>query len=257
MKRRLRQALCLQRTRRVVLELFAGSARLSEAVKRRGLAALALDLSRGPAEDHLCPEFRAVLKGWLASRVAGAVWLGTPCTTWTQALRRPLRTRTRPMGRAHLLPHEAAKVRVGNRTFHLSCDVIELCLELRLPVFIENPAGSLMWKARRLRRLLQHPACQLLTFDSCQYGAPWRKRTTVAAWNAVDLSRLRRRCTGRRGVCSRSNRPHVILTGHTDGTHLTAQAAAYPPLFCREVVKLIEHSMHIQSHKHLTSIITR
>ena len=257
LKRRLRRALLSQRVRRVVLELFAGSAHLTEAVRRRGLPALDLDLWRGPAEDHLRREFRAVLKGWLAGRVAGAVWLGTPCTTWTQALRQPLRTRTRPMGRADLLPHEAAKVRNGNRTFHLSCDVIELCLELRIPVFIENPAGSLIWKARRLQRLLQHPSCQLLTFDCCQYGAPWRKRTSVAAWNAVDLTRLRRRCAGKRGMCSRSNRPHVILTGHADGVHLTAQAAAYPPLFCREVAKLIEHSMHVQSHKHLVNIMAR
>ena len=101
-------------------------------------------------------------------------------------------------------PHEAAKVRVGNRTFHFSCDVIELCLEMRIPVFMENPAGSLIWKARRLQRLLQQSCCQLLTFDCCQYGSPWRKRTTVAAWGAVDLSRLQRRCTGQRGLCSRS-----------------------------------------------------
>ncbi|CAK0867123.1 unnamed protein product, partial [Prorocentrum cordatum] len=223
LKRRLRRALRAQRTRRVVLELFADSSHLTEAVRRRGLPALDLDLWRGPAEDHLSREFRAVVKGWLACRVAGAVWLGTPCTTWTQALRQPLRTRTRPMGRADLLPREAAKVRMGNRTFHLSCDVIELCLELRIPVFVENPAGSLIWQARRLQRLLQHPSCQLLTFDGCQYDAPWRKRTSVAAWNAVDLSRLQRRCAGRRGMCSRSNRPHVILTGHAGGAHLTAQ----------------------------------
>ena len=73
LKRRLRQALCSKRLRRVVLELFAGSAHLTEALKRRGLAALALDLSRGAAEDHLSSEFRSVLKGWLAGRVAGAV----------------------------------------------------------------------------------------------------------------------------------------------------------------------------------------
>ena len=118
LKRRMRHALCSKRLRRVVLELFAGSAHLTEALKRRGLPALALDLTRGAAEDHLSREFRSVLKGWLAGRVAGAVWLGTPCTTWTQALRHPLRTRTRPMGRADLSPHEAAEVRVGNRTFH-------------------------------------------------------------------------------------------------------------------------------------------
>ena len=161
------------------------------------------------------------------------------------------------MGRADLLPHEAAKVRVGNRTFHFSCDVIELCMELRIPVFIENPAGSLIWKARRLQRLLRLPGCQRLTFDCCQYGAPWRKRTSVAAWGAADLSRLQRRCAGRRGMCSRSGRPHVILTGHAGGTHLTAQAAAYPPLFCREVAKLIEHSMQIQAHRRLVNIISK
>ena len=194
LKRRLRQALNSKRLQRVVLELFAGSAHLTEALKRRGLPALALDLSRGAAEDHLNREFSSVLKGWLTSRVASAVWLGTPCTTWTQALRRPLRTRTRPMGRADLLPHEAAKVRVGNRTFHFSCDVIELCLEMRIPVFLENPAGSLIWKARRLQRLLQQPCCQLLTFDCCQYGSPWRKRTTVAAWGAIWMRRRPGRC---------------------------------------------------------------
>ena len=160
LRRRLRQALNAKRLRRVALELFAGSAHLTEALKRRGLPALALDLSRGAAEDHLNREFSSVLKGWLTSRVASAVWLGTPCTTWTQALRRPLRTRKRPMGRADLLPHEAAKVRVGNRTFHFSCDIIELCLEMRIPVFLENPADSLMWRRGGYASCFSSPAAR-------------------------------------------------------------------------------------------------
>ena len=243
--------------RRVVLELFAGSGRLTEAVKRRALAGLDLDLRHGAAEDHLRSAFKDTLKGWLGSRVAGAVWLGTPCTTWTQALRSPLRTRARPMGLPGLLPHEREKLRIGNRPFNMSCDVIEICIQNGIPVIIENPAGSLIWRARRLRRLLQHRSAQMITFDCCQFGAAWRKRTSLAAWHAVPLQSLAKRCSGCRGFCSASGQRHTILSGHSGGVHLTAQAAAYPPRFCNAVARLIEHSMISLSGRRLHDICVR
>eukprot|EP00959_Pyramimonas_sp_CCMP1952_P173927 3634229-Pyramimonas_sp.AAC.1 len=58
------------------------------------------------------------------------------------------------MGRGGLLLHEAAELRIGNRSFNHSVD---------------NPAGSLLWHAGRTRRLLKAPSAQFVTFDCCQF----------------------------------------------------------------------------------------
>ena len=142
--------------RLVFLELFAGVGHVAQALRKAGHAAVAFDILQSPLEDHCSADFKAVLKGWLSSRAIAGVWLGTPCTTWSQALRKPLRSRRRPLGLPGLSDSERQRLRVGSATFKFTIWVIELCIAYNIPVLLENPATSIMWHARALRPLLSH-----------------------------------------------------------------------------------------------------
>eukprot|EP00959_Pyramimonas_sp_CCMP1952_P342789 7181394-Pyramimonas_sp.AAC.1 len=57
-----------------------------------------LDWAHGAVEDHLRPAFLRVVKGWITSNALYGVFLGTPCTSWSRAVRIGLRTSREPMG---------------------------------------------------------------------------------------------------------------------------------------------------------------
>ncbi|CAK0798002.1 unnamed protein product, partial [Prorocentrum cordatum] len=124
------------------LEPFAGSGQIGGALRAAGYACVSLDVNNGPLEDHLSPAFRSTIRGWLQGRVILGVWLGTPCTTWSRALRKPLRSIQAPMGLADLTESELARLQVGSDTFELSVNVIKTCVRLGIPVYLENPASS-------------------------------------------------------------------------------------------------------------------
>eukprot|EP00959_Pyramimonas_sp_CCMP1952_P253993 5306112-Pyramimonas_sp.AAC.1 len=61
-------------------------------------------------------------------------------------------------------------------------------------------------------------------------------------------------CTGRRGMCSKSQRPHIILSGHEGGAYRTALAAASPAKICARMPRIIEHPMLAPVHAYRRSI---
>ena len=223
------------------LELFAGGAHLSGALRDAGYAVVSLDIRNGALEDHLHPAFWGVIRGWLQGGVIIGVWLGTPCTTWSRALRRPLRSIEAPMGLEDLSPSELSRLQVGNDTFRLSVRVLDTCVRLGIPAYLENPSASIMWHAPLLEPLLQRPDCYVHILDMCRFGTPWRKRTKIAMWGAGFHPHLHVRCTGKGGLCSVSGKPHLVLEGVDPRTGLkrTAVAAAYPKSLSRALARTL------------------
>ena len=91
--------------------------------------------------------------------------------------------------------------------------IIHACIASGTPVALENPATSLLWEAPPIRRLLQSEFAQINVLDQCQFGAKWRKRTKVVCWHCIDTSSLCCLCSGRRGICSRTGKAHIVLSG--------------------------------------------
>ena len=147
------------------------------------------------------------------------------------------------MGLPGLSPSEQARLDVGNSTFKFTCKVIRLAMKWKVATYLENPAGSLMWHVPELGRLLRAPSAQRIQLHLCQYGAPWRKATCVAAWHSLPLLNLSLRCSGRSGICSRTQKPHVILSGHApQGPHFTRLAAEYPKPFAQKFSRVMQRS---------------
>ena len=110
------------------------------------------------------------------------------------------------MGLTGLSPIEQARLAVGNATFKFTCKVIRLAIKWKVAAYLENPAGSLMWHAPELARLLRAASAQKVQLHMCQFGAPWRKATTVAAWFSLPLLNLGLCCSGRSGICSKTKK---------------------------------------------------
>jgi len=73
--------------------------------------------------------------------------------------------------------------------------------------------------------------------DMCQYDAQWRKPTRLLIWGPSRFSFRMSRCQGHEGICSRTHKPHLKLTGVTHGAFVTAQAQVYTWTFSDAVVR--------------------
>lgn len=223
-----------QRPDRFILEIFAGTARISSALQKVGLPSFPIDIDLFPSRNVLDPKCAHTLLNWIAGGRVTMVWLGMPCTTFSRARRNdgvgplPLRDEHHLWGLPHLKRHDAHKLADGNKLFRFTMQVLHLCQQHRIPYILENPLTSFAWSMPPLQKfcdLYQPGICDL---DFCCYGEQWRKPTRLL-FNFIDISSMGIRCTGTFLRCSNTKRPHIALTGRdAAGVFLTLRAQPYP-----------------------------
>ena len=223
------------------LELFAGAQGLSAALRRAGHNCMSFELKVGLEYDLSRPCTLRLIEGWISSKAVVGVWLGTPCTTWSRARRgppgsswAPLRANQALLGLPNLRPVDVERVQVGNATARASARIIRCCERQQCPVYLENPATSMLWISPFIAPLLRRKSCKVVNTDFCQFHKPWRKRTKLAAWHTPELATLSRLCSGKHGCCSRTGRPHRVLAGSDPiSKRLWTQIAEpYPAALC-------------------------
>jgi len=124
------------------------------------------------------------------------------------------------------------------------CTFLEAVLPLGLPVVIENPRLSRLWLHPKLIRSRKKFAGEFLVFDQCGFGARWRKSTGLLAWHFPELASYSRRCSGCKGACSFTGRPHVQLHGKDpSGKWRTAGSQEYPKELCEQVAKAFQQAL--------------
>ena len=242
---------------KIALDLFGGVGRVARRWQRQGLAAASIDVSArsGLGFDLTEPSIQAVIFGYIRARRVLCVCMGPPCASWTRARRGPidrpgppppLRTTAEPMGRSGLSDKDRAKVKIGNATLLFCCKVAELCLITGTPRLMENPLTSWMWSAPAVKRLMSHPVAGVSDTHQCQYGVRWKKPARLLHLFISPLLRpaLEKRCLGR-GICSRTNRPHIVLTGkdQNSGCFWTALATSYPKTFADTIADTLAGAM--------------
>ena len=239
------------------LELFAGSAGLCAAVGAAGHPSLGLDIKEG---FDLCDaQLQAVLMAALRAKKVWGVWLGTECSSWSRARRgrsegggmpRALRSDVHLWGLPGLTPSEQRRVEQGNAMAQFTVSVIRLCIELQIPVGLENPLCSRLWLLPELDQLSSLPCAQRVNLHMCQFGAPWLKPTQIRLWNCGPADAARRQCACRRqrstsgtSLCSATGAPHVLLSGKTTSQGLrgfkTSAASVYPVQFCNTIADIM------------------
>ena len=227
-----------------------------------GYAAVALDVENGDWQDVLRPVVRDVLRGWCTSHAAAAVWIAMPCSSWSVARRGPpssswcpLRSRDYLEGLPGLREVDQQKVVLGNRLRDFTVWLVTLCVDMSIPVFVENPVSSRVWASRPFERLRRLPGFDETIFDMCAFDAVYRKRTRIWSWGAPSLRALGVQCKGKK-ICTFSGKPHAALTGQHPslGVLWTRAAEPYPPALCKELALCISNALEDKRHKRLTDV---
>ena len=232
----------------IFVEVCSGSGRLSRAVSQRGGFVLQWDIQLGSAYDLTKPEIQRLLRGWV---IAGKVWglhIATPCASFSIARggwNPSLRSSEFPLGLPDLNDRSRMQVASGNELAQVSVGLVLLARRMMIPVTLENPASSFLFKIPSFTHTMQLPGVSIATTEFCMYGTPFRKSTKLIGFN-IDLAALglhRCLCKPRR-LCARTFKPHVVLSGlDAQGNFKTASAQAYPHRFCTLLVRCFTNAL--------------
>ena len=239
----------------LVIEVFAGTARLSQACHRVGFRTLAVDKSSKKsrhATHVLDLTVEADVTALLdiitleASNLA-LVHLAPPCGTGSAARGRPipeaeamglpvpqpLRSPREPQGLSTLSGTDLVRVQLANSLCRAVGRVVRHCLDLGVRVTVENPKNSLAWLCDGLDELFRLPQYYEILFHACVHGSDRNKSTLFWASDHL-FSSL--------GVLCDGSHPHASWKPvWSDGgwRYPTAEEAAYPWLLCERIAHIL------------------
>lgn len=197
-----------------VLELFAGSARVTASLRYLGLkSSFGTDHAlRNPAgKVVLCDlntkEGRDLCRLWIKSPMLLGIFAAPPCGTCSLARTipvrlksgkvvpgpPPLRSKFRPNGLPGLSFTNRLRVSKTNQLYHFLAEVALSCIARGLIVAIENPKNSLFWSTSFVQPLLEH--MQFTTHQACCYGGQ-RPKLTSLLHNHVEFETINKLCSG-------------------------------------------------------------
>ena len=231
------------------LEVYAGSARLSAAMKRRGIdTSPPWDIDFGRKYDLCIAKNARRLYNVITSGHIIGVWWGTPCSSFTSARRwdggpPPLRTRDNPEDPGPWLSdHDKSKVAIGYLHALITIRGIKLAHSMGAWVAVESPIRSMLWQLPSMINILNDINADSATIEFCAYGLPWQKQTLLRG----TLPRLKSLTTGctRWPLCKFTQKPHQSLRGYTHGGISPLVAQDYPEGLCAAVADLAFAQLH-------------
>ena len=207
-------------------EIFARSSRVACAWARRGVPAKALDMSFSFGHDITLLCVHRLLMEQIRRGYYGALHFGVPCRTCSRARSPPLRSTARPWGLSGLGFVQRCQVREANRVYIRFFQLLAVAFACGVPCCVGNPNAAILWSMLEWRHFVYRD----VVADYCQWGTPWRKATRFRFFNVPPgrVAAIARRCSGRRGRCSRTKMRHVVLRGRLGGRNLTSIAEPYP-----------------------------
>ena len=162
----------------MVLEIFAGTARLTRAIRDIGMAAMAVDKDSTRAQSvHVAcydlndPDQLEALCVFISKHHHQILWahFAPSCGTASRACGRPLpklakmgikvpqplRSDKQPLGLDGLAGTDKIKAETANVTYDSTCSLARLCHSYAIAVSLENPENSLFWKIPMVILLLE------------------------------------------------------------------------------------------------------
>ena len=231
--------------RRFCLEIFSGTARVTQSLLDVGVASFPLDICLFPSHNVLDIHVEHRIIHWLQSHRILFLWLGMPCTSFSRARKwdglgpGPLRDPYNLWGYEWLCDSDKRKVNQGNSLLRFTLRCMTVCEQLGIPYALENPLSSYAWMMPPMKKFCQRFQPAEAVLDFCQFGEPWQKPTKILG-NFWPLQQLSKRCQPQGGLCSMSHQPHVHLSGTDDaGNFLTLKAQPYPWALAANVARLV------------------
>eukprot|EP00435_Cladocopium_sp_Y103_P067787 s92_g30.t1 len=237
--------------RPVFVEVFAGTAGLSQAISARGMQILPpieIEPNNFVTEpvDILDPLVFRHLQLLIEENLVAFIHFGTPCSSFSIARKNdggppPLRDRQHLWGRRGLSAKDLSKLEMGNKFLELTVLLARQCHQHGIPWSIENPASSFLWLMPPMEELAALPSVTRFVLDMCRFGAPHKKPTAILS--SADLSALALEC-------DMAERPHVHepLVGYVvvddKKVFKTKLAQVYPTALCRAWAAVIVPVVH-------------
>jgi hypothetical protein len=216
---------------RYFADIFSEHGGVSCAVRAMHIPAKEYEIQHDDHGDLTSARARRALKNDARTWRLLAAMLAPPCSSFSIARDGtcPIRSREHPWGLPKLSLKDRDKVKLGNLCLMAVLDLFHVVQKFKIPRVLEQHATSKMPSANQ---------CLVKLVDFCQYGKQWHKRTQLVCGNVdvQEAERLSRRCTGKPGICSRTNRAHFQLSGSsTQGVPWTAIAMPYPGKLCHDL----------------------
>eukprot|EP00438_Fugacium_kawagutii_P035056 Skav236663 [mRNA] locus=scaffold338:109507:114366:- [translate_table: standard] len=210
------------------LDLYSGASGVARYMSRKfGIWVLTVDYSHGPHQDLLDSSMQRRILDCIRAGAFLGVGAAPECASFSRAVTPAVRSALEPWGKKNLSANMVMKVDRGNQHAAFVLQVVLLCMELKLPYWVENPDGSFLWL---LPPWTAHRIGTFQTsyrFDQCRFGTGWRKRTRIATSTA--LAGVRQLCLG--------GHSHQVLRGRSvlHGTSWTRVAQVYPKTLCKVI----------------------
>ena len=239
----------------MVLEVFAGTARLSQACQAVGFRTLAVDRStrRSRYAIHCLDltrsdDVQALLDIiTLEANHLELVHLAPPCGTSSAARNKPvphakasgrrvpqpLRSPTEPQGLSTLSDVDLLRVQQANALYAAVGQIVRHCIALEVRVSVENPLNSLAWLCDGMDDLFRLGLGSESVFDHCSHGGSRDKATLL--WCSDDIFMpLAIRCTK-----DHEHAPWRPVFRDGSWHYPTSEEAAYPWLLCQRIAALL------------------
>ena len=223
------------------LEVFSGTARLTEAVARQGLRVLPdMEVHKGRQFDMLRPEVQKFVLDLIRDGKVWAIHFGTPCTVWSRA-----RHNLRNLRRAR------QKEAIGVALALFTARAIRLSIACNVSFTLENPQTSRLWEFGPIHDLFKNPKTHFFLLHMCGWGAPYKKPTGILT-NIVDLERLVRKCTRDHVHVALRGSEVVVIDGKKQTRNRTAGAGAYPRSLCEAWAQILKELSPQAAHGQAT-----
>ena len=230
------------------VEIFSGTARLTQSVRKRGIPCLP------PIDITICEEVPVPfdildVENWkliMQLIYFGAIifaHFGTPCNSYSAARKEdggppPLRSFAFPDGLPSLTGLNACIVFLGNLFKERTCEACLAIVNLGGDFSIENPLHSLLWATPSIQALIWNARAWEVDLDQCAFGAPSRKPTKILMSDQRMQAALQRSCPG--------NHKHQVLKGKVWSdqfqrvVYRTKLAQVYPWDLCNQMAEDIK-----------------
>ena len=246
--------------RPLVVEIFAGTARLSRAVRQHGMRALAIDKTDERSEGEPIARFDLVqiehvnlVKEILSAEQDSLlhVHFAPACGTASQARKRkvpgcanaprPLRDEFHPDGLPDLTDSELTRVQLANSTYEATTEIALHAASLGASLSVENPLNSLFWLTTATATMLSKLAGKDVVFDHCMMGG--RRDKTTRLWTFVPQGQDASLFQSLTLRCSRDHEHASWKPRWVDNRWIfpTADEAAYPTVLCTRLASALQH----------------
>ena len=258
-----------------VIELFAGTARLTKCLRKQGFQAMAFDRTSKRSEGQHILEADLSNKEEVESLLSflrlkadfiAFVHMAPPCGTASRArgkrlkfLQRhnikepmPLRDDRFPDGFHWLSGSDKLRTEAANILYENTVLIAQTAIELSIAICIENPSSSLMWKTSPFQRLFAtYPFLRFVNFHNCAHGGTRDKKTCFVT-NVDWFDKLEIYC----------DKQHVhapwtptVVDGRVNFP--THAEAAYPEVLCNRIASMLKHALMTQGAIEVTNLVSQ